>query len=53
MDNTHLDRDAFDGLRLEHVKVDLAGDDVALIEDGRSRQECTTAQCECQPFETI
>ena len=36
MDNTHLDRDAFDGLRLEHVKVGLTGDDVSLIEVGRS-----------------
>lgn len=34
MDNTDLDRNAFDGLGLGHVKVDLARDDVALVEHG-------------------
>lgn len=54
MDNTDLDRDAFDGLGFEHVQVDLAGDDVALVEDGEgSGCWCAAAHCECQPFEII
>ena len=44
MDNTDFDRDAFDGFGLAHVKVDLARDDVALVEYGEgSGRGCAAA----------
>ena len=54
MNNTHLDRDAFDGIGLERFKVDLARDGVALVDYGEgSRCRRTAVHCECQPFGTL